>query len=348
MPLADVAEAVWYGSGAAARVARAVLSPVSAVFGTIVSSRNARYDAAPAAAGPIPAISVGNLSVGGTGKTPVSAWLAARFRELGATPAMVLRGYGDDEPSVHRLLNPGIAVVVGADRSAAVLEAAAGGADVAVLDDAFQHRRAARVADLVLISADRWTGTVRLLPAGPFREPMSALRRATLVAITNKAAGGERIRQVESAVRAATAAPIVTVDLLPASCVSMATGATEPVGTWAGRRVLAVSGIGDPAAFETQLKRSGLLPTALSFADHHSYDSASLTRILAAADGFEAVLCTLKDAVKLGARWPSGAVPLWYVSQSVIPRDGAGSLDELVRSVLQARRSHHSPSDLSR
>jgi tetraacyldisaccharide 4'-kinase len=299
-------------------------------------------------AGPIPAISIGNLTVGGTGKTPVSAFMARRFRDAHASPAVVLRGYGDDEVHVHRLLNPDVPVFAGADRVAQVEAAAAAGADLAILDDAFQHRRAGRVADVVLVSADRWTGDVRLLPAGPFREPLKALRRASLVIITVKAADAAQVAAAERAVRSTTSSAVVTVDLTPASFVAVGSQETVGLDALRGKRVLAVSGIGDPGAFATQLSRMGLLPTPLVFADHQAYDAADVRRITDAAAGHGGVVCTLKDAVKLGPLWPGSAVPLWYLSQSVVPRDGAEALDDVVRSVLLARRITPTSPDLKR
>ncbi len=348
MPLADIAESVWYGDSTLSQTARALLAPASALFGAVQAQINMMAVMQRAAPGPIPALSVGNLTVGGTGKTPVSAWFAHRCRERGASPAVVLRGYGDDEVHVHRLLNPDVPVVVGADRVGAVQRAAADGADVAILDDAFQHRRAHRVADIVLVSADRWTGTVRLLPAGPFREPLRALRRATLVLVTVKAAKDDRVRAAEYAIRQQTSSTVVTVDLSPASFVSVGTAPAEPLSAWRGRRVLAVSGIGDPNAFRLQLEQLGVLPTTLVFRDHHAYDSASIARILRASHGVDAVVCTLKDAVKLSQHWPGSAAPLWYLSQSVVPRDGAEALDDVVRSVLLARRNRPLPTDPQR
>ena len=348
MPLADLADTVWYGDSLASRAARAVLSPLSAAYGMAIARVNANYDASPPEPGPIPAISIGNVTVGGTGKTPVSAWFARRFRDAGASPAIVMRGYGDDETLVHGMLNPDVPVFADADRVAQVQLAATRGSDIAILDDAFQHRRAARIADVVLVSADRWTSGARVLPSGPFREPLSALRRATLVVVTVKAADDTRVVATLTAVRAATDARVVTIDLAPASFVAVADRAVESIEAWRGRRVLAVSGIGDPEAFRLQLLRLGLLPTALSFADHHSYDAASVERIRVAATGHAAVVCTLKDAVKLGLHWPSSAVPLWYLSQSVVPRDGTEALDDVVRSVLEARRITLSPPDLLR
>ncbi len=348
VPLADLAERVWYGDSVSSRAARALLSPLSAAYGVAIARINAKYDAAPPAPGPIPALSIGNVTVGGTGKTPVSAWFARRVREAGGSPAIIMRGYGGDEPLVHGLLNPDVPVLAGADRVAQVELAAGRGADVAILDDAFQHRRAARVADVVLVSADRWTGDARVLPSGPFREPLSSLRRATLVMVTVKAADAGRVAATVAAVRAATASRVVTVDVTPASFVAVGRSEVESVEAWRGKRVLAVSGIGDPDAFHAQLKRLGLLLTTFSFADHHAYDAAGAARIAAAATGHDAVVCTLKDAVKLGVHWPSSAVSLWYLSQSVVPRDGTEALDDVVRSVLEARRITLSPPDLLR
>src|SRR5471032_2745808 len=168
---------VWESSAIGARVVRAALIPFSWVYAATVAARNAAYDRGWLRSHrlALPAISVGNLSVGGTGKTPVSAFIAARLAELGARPAIVMRGYGGDEPLVHARLNPGIPVVVTADRVRGTADARANGRTVVVLDDAFQHRRAKRDADLVLLSADR-AGPVRALPAGPWREPLTSLK----------------------------------------------------------------------------------------------------------------------------------------------------------------------------
>lgn len=348
MQLGSVANALWYGQAPAARLARMLLAPVSWAFGWIVARRNAASDAVALAAPVVPVISVGNLTVGGTGKTPISAWIAEKLRAGGGSPALVLRGYGDDEVLVHERVNPGIPVLVGADRNVQVQRAADAGADVVVLDDAFQHRRAARTADVVLVSADRWTGDVRLLPAGPFREPLRSLRRAALVIVTVKSAPADRVAATTAAIRLQTDSTVVTVDLVPASCVAIADGATIDPAAWHGRRILAVCGIGDPVAFNEQLVALGLNATTLVFADHQAYDERLVARIAARAAGFDVVLCTLKDAVKLGPKWSGSAVPLWYLSQSVVPRDGAGALDALVQSVLDARRNDRSFSDPSR
>ena len=360
---AALAEWVWESTSVGARLARLALSPASALFSAIVSSRNARFDEALSGASGVsyrvrpsvlPAISVGNLTVGGTGKTPLAAWCVRELRKRGGKPAIVLRGYGDDEWRVHSLLNPGVPVVVAKDRLMGIAQASANGANCVVLDDAFQHRRASRLADIVLMSADRWNGSARLLPSGPFREPMSALRRATTVVITVKAASSEQIETLEAAVRAAAPDSAVSVVRLALGPLHLAASipAPNPDGSlrgrrhdqsglldrtpdWmAGRKLVAVSAIGDPTSFLAQLAAAGAVVTHQRFADHHAFSATEAEAIARSAAHTDGVICTLKDAVKLGPIWPRVAPPLWYVSQQVVVERGAAALDRALARVL--------------
>lgn len=344
-----VAQWVWHDTGAVAGLTRSLFAPLSAAFGAAVSSRNSRYDAGhgvePTA---INAVSVGNLTVGGTGKTPFAAWCAQRLRERGAVPAIVLRGYGDDEWREHSLLTPGISVVVGADRVRAIAEAAGLGATVAVLDDAFQHRRAARVADLVLISADAWTGEVRVLPAGPWREPLSAVRRASVAVITVKGEAAERVADLRRALNtAAPQVPVAEVHLRAGLLFEIAAGQTPTAPDSPGvspasltdRDVLAVSAIANPAPFEQALERAGARVTARRFTDHHAFSEADVTALAAAVSLRGIAVCTLKDAVKLAPLWPHTARPLWYLSQTIEVRLGEDVLLAALSRALPARQS---------
>jgi tetraacyldisaccharide 4'-kinase len=206
-------EWLWDDPGVAASVARLVLTPASWAYRTIVAGRNALFDRGwlTTRDTALPALAVGNLSVGGTGKTPIAADLSRRLRLAGGAPALILRGYGDDEPRVHALLNPDVPVLTSADRVAASREARARGCDVVVLDDAFQHRWARRIADVVLVAAEQWPVRGRALPIGPYREPLSALRRATLVIVTRKTAAPAEAEGVARAVAASTSAPVVRI-----------------------------------------------------------------------------------------------------------------------------------------
>ena len=333
---------IWFGDSSVARAARAALYPAERVFAAASGLRTLMYDAGwlRRIEPPIPVVSVGNLTVGGTGKTPIAAWIAAWLRDHGAAPAVVLRGYGDDEPDVHRALNPTVDVVVDADRVRGVRTAADHARDVAVLDDAFQHRRLGRTADIALISADAWTGDARLLPAGPWREPLSAAGRADLVIVTRKAAAPATVDAVHAAIAsAAPRVPRVSVHLAPGELRRVGGVESKALESLRGVRVLLTAGIADPTAFVRQLEAVGARVDPILFPDHHAFDASDVRRIVAAAGG-ALVVCTLKDAVKLEKSWPREAPSLWYVSQRVMVERGVGGIEQLLASVLDARHAH--------
>ena len=339
-------ERVWYGTDGLARAARVALAPAERLFAGLSGLRTLLYDAGwvKASPPPIPVVSVGNLTVGGTGKTPVAAWIARWLGDHGARPAVILRGYGSDEPAVHRALNPDIDVILDADRRRAVTEAVHRGADVAVLDDAFQHRQLKRTVDIVLISADRWSSEVHLLPAGPWREPLSALRRADLVIVTRKAAGPDAVERVHTVLsRIAPRVPRVSVHLAADDLIRVDDAGHAPLSTLQGERVTAVVAIADPAAFVRQLELCGARVDPMVYRDHHEFEPADIERIIATASGSARVVCTLKDAVKLRNLWPRAAPTLWYVSQRVIVERGVGGIEQLLDGALRARHPQHSP-----
>jgi tetraacyldisaccharide 4'-kinase len=339
---ADLVERVWFGRDPLARAGRGALAPLAWLYGAAVGARNALYDRGLLAATELalPAVSVGNMTVGGTGKTPVAAELARRLIGRGARPAIVLRGYGADEPLVHQRLNPEAVVVVGADRVAGAEEARRRGADVAVLDDALQHRRARRLADVVLLSADRWPADPRrLLPAGQWREPLGALRRASLAVVTCKAASDAAVAAVVRACgEAAPGLPVAVALLRPGELRTLAsTARRRALASLRGQRVLAVAAVGDPSSFVRQLAAAGAAVDARRFPDHHAFTSREVATLAADAARADAVVCTLKDAVKLDPRWPRAAPTLWYVSQAVELRQGEAEVDRLLDRLLAAR-----------
>lgn len=341
--LERAAEWVWFGRGPLPALARAALAPLEMAYAGAVGVRTRMYDAGrlPSHELALPAVSVGNLTVGGTGKTPVAAWFASRLLAMGGRPAIVMRGYGADEPLVHATLNPTVPVIVASDRLYAVARARdLHDRDVVVLDDAFQHLRARRLADVVLVSADRWTAQARLLPAGPFREPLAALRRASLVLVTRKAASPELAAEVVA--RAAVEAPGVPTGVLhlaPGELRSARAEAPRPLSALQGARVFAVCAVGDPAAFLAQLRALGAEVDAVVLPDHHAFHADESAALARRAERATFAVCTLKDAVKLAVHWPRAAPPLWYVSQRVAVERGGETIDALLAGVLAARPS---------
>jgi tetraacyldisaccharide 4'-kinase len=279
--------------------------PLELAYRVAVAGRGAAYRARALRVrrAPVAVISVGNLSVGGTGKTPIVGWLVRALLASGRRPAVALRGYGRDERLLHERWSPTARVHVDRDRVRGACAAAAAGADVVVLDDGFQHRRLARDLDLVLIAAEQpFPGP--LLPRGPYREPPSALRRADWVIVTRRVASAEDARRVAAAVRReAPDVPVALARLAPDRWQSLAGALVEPPRG----DVLAVAGVAGPEAFaELVREATGARVDLLDFPDHHEYGPADGERVRRAAAG-RPVVVTEKDAVKLGGL--AGALP---------------------------------------
>lgn len=332
---------LWTGRGKRARLARAILSPLTRAYGAVVRARGILYDRELLKIHDVsvPVVSVGNLTVGGTGKTPVAAWLARQLIERGANPAIVLRGYGGDETLVHQRLNETISVIECPDRVRGMREAIAEAADIIVLDDAFQHRRAARDADIVLIDADTWSDARALLPAGPWREPLSAARRASLIIITRKTASQDAVNAVKQALSiAAPRVPAASVLLAPGALRSTTTGQTMPLHALEGADVTAIAAIAHPVGFFSQLTQLGAIVRPHSFPDHYAFTKRDAQRLAAAAQASDFAICTLKDAVKLESFWPPEAGSLWYVSQRLKVEEGKQHIDRLLNDLLALKQ----------
>jgi len=263
---------------------------------------------------PVPVISVGNLAVGGTGKTPVTAWLAAGLRRSGHRPGILSRGYGpqaagtasvlsDEGAVLQRYLGDEVPQVEDPDRhrGGQRLLAEHPEVDVLLLDDGFQHWQLARDLDVVLLDATRPFGYGHLLPRGLLREPPRALSRAGVVVVT-------RAERVDDAVLASirthvedlSSAPLAVARSRP-SGVEVG-GMTHPPGWLAGRRVFAVCGIGNPQAFVAHLEDLGAAVVGTRFLADHAAPTAEAWDALRAeawAAGAELLVTTRKDAVKL-------------------------------------------------
>jgi tetraacyldisaccharide 4'-kinase len=280
----------------------------------------------------VPVISVGNLGVGGAGKTPFAAWLAGRLLARGRRPGIALRGYGGDEVLLHAELNPAVPVAAAARRADAAWALIGEGCDVVVLDDGFQHRWLARDLDLVLVAADSWRPGPRLLPRGPWREPLEALRRASAIVITRKTASLEAaIATGLDLTGSAPFVPLLHCQLRPDGLSPLQGGPARPLASLRGERILAVSGLAAPEPFFATLRAAGAEVDALPFPDHHAFDAGDAAAIITRAGG-RVIVMTRKDAVKLRPRL--GATPAWVLEQRVEMEMNAERLEALLARVL--------------
>jgi tetraacyldisaccharide 4'-kinase len=352
--LAGRLERLWYPGAAGGPAPPAALRFAATLHGLAVRARAAAYDRGVLAARrlPVPCISVGNLRVGGTGKTPLVAWLVERFLAAGARPAVVSRGYGGSERGPSRVPAAGggaaaarfgdepallatgftqIPVVVGRDRHAAgMLAVRAAGATVVVADDAFQHRRLARDLDIVVVDATRGLGNGRLLPAGPLREAPAALARAGAVVLNRvgETTGAAELRRI--VMRLAPRALLAESDLAFAGW--REAGGGELAELAVGTGVYAFCGIANPDSFRRTLEARGLRLLGWEvFRDHHPYRELELEGLARAVreTGAAAAVTTAKDAVRI-PRWP-GTAPLYRAEVKLVMITGREQLWEALK-----------------
>ena len=287
-----------------------------------------------------PVISVGNLTFGGTGKTPMVIAIVRDLVRRGWHPAVLTRGYGraaadpvvlvgpepkatvstaGDEPLELASRLPGVPVVVDADRVRGGIEALTRGADILVLDDGFQHLQLDRDLNILLVDAgDPWGGG-RLPPLGRLREPLSGLARADAVVVTKTGPDPEPIlAEVRRVVgEHAPGIPVLAARLEP-TAVRRGGGVAGPK-VLTGQRVLAVAGLGRPEGFADLLRAAGAeIVETRWFADHHPFTETEVGAAVDAAESAGAVVVTTaKDAVKM----PKGAA-VWVVEVEMVPLTG--------------------------
>lgn len=333
----------WAGEGGAVgRVLDVALLPAEGAFRGIAAARNRLYDGRVFRIESVlvPVVSVGNLAVGGAGKTPFSAWLVRRLLEWGRRPAVAMRGYGEDEVLLHHELNPSVPVFAAARRVDAAQEAVDAGCDVVVLDDAFQHRALARDLDIVLVSAEGWTARRRLMPRGPWREAVGALRRAGVAVVTRKSASAARSAEVAAELRRLVrATPVVECSLTPSALRRLAVDGDRMEDDvrrldWLdGRRILAVAALADPRPFFAHLREHAADVESVARPDHHAFTADEAAALAARADG-RVMVMTHKDAVKLRPLL-SADVDAHVLEQRVEITAGGEILDAALRRALR-------------
>jgi tetraacyldisaccharide 4'-kinase len=254
-------------------------------------------------------MAVGNMTTGGTGKTPTVIYLSKLVEGLGKKAGVILRGYGAkggqeaDEVLLMRRHLPGVPIAANPDRIAGGKRAMAMGAEVIIADDAYQHRRLGRDLNLCLVDAVNPFGGGKVLPAGRLREPMEGLARADVVMVTRcDQVEEETIHEIARVVRRyAGEIPIITSSHRASGCADLL-GNRFSVSELAGKKVFGMAGIGQPGAFFETLRGLGAeVVGTRAFRDHHRFTAEDLRAVWAEAEKFgaEILMCTEKDMVKL-------------------------------------------------
>jgi tetraacyldisaccharide 4'-kinase len=319
---------------------RQALWPLGLAWCAVSAARNGLYDRGVLRARRIAAtvVSVGNLSVGGTGKTPTVAWLCEFAKRRGKRPGVLARGYGrapgaklNDEGTMLQRRMPWLLQEQAPDRVAGGERLASLRANYIVLDDGFQHRRLHRDLDLVCVDAMRPFGNGMCLPAGELREARFGLRRAGMVFVTRcgAASPGELVERV-ARLRdlAGKDKPVFLTDHQPVDLVAMPEGVALPLRDLRGRRCVLLSGIARPASFRATVEAlGGEVVAEHRHRDHHRFtldEVAAAARAAIAADAW--LLTTEKD----DARMPAGAPPRYALRIALQFLDGTPSPAELL------------------
>lgn len=287
------------------------LRPAAWMYGVAVAARNRKFDrGAGVVKLRVPVVSVGNITVGGTGKSPVVRWIASLLQREGVKPVIAMRGYGatrgekSDEQLEHEELLPGVDVLAQPDRVAAITPYLAQHADAGcvILDDGFQHRRIARDLDIVLIDARQPGLDDALLPAGRLREPVRSLRRASAVFVTRAERMDDRLAARITALHGKPPAAWLRHVWSRMRIYSAGSGAStlESLGWLRGKRVAVMAGVGLPASFAEQVQAAGAaVQRHVPVRDHQRYSASMLAGLANEMSEFEALVTTLKDWVKM-------------------------------------------------
>jgi len=330
---------VWRGESLGARVARAALLVPAALYRAGVALRNAGYDAGllPSRTLPAPSLGVGSIAVGGTGKTPVAAYLAGEVARRGRRPGILLRGYrGGDEASEHAERVSGAVVVADPDRHRGAARAVREGAEVLVLDDCLQRRDVRTDLLLALVAAETAAERKWPLPAGPWREGLGALRRCDAVVVTYKVTPPDAAAATARMLAPRTRLGVgVAVGLKLARFLPLTGGAPLPAGALAGRAVVAVCGIGAPEAFGAQLEALGARVRLFDYGDHHAYAASDVAAAIEAAGPDGVIVTTAKDAVKLRSVYRAPAPACVVAELEVRVTYGESELARLLDRVVR-------------
>ena len=339
----------------------AALSALSAGYRAALATREGAYRWRVLRTGRLacPVVSVGNITMGGSGKTPLVEEIALALLDLGASPAIVSRGYGrdrrgvavvsdrdgvrlgpraaGDEPALLAERLPGIPVVVGESRlEAGRVAVERCGATAIVLDDGFQHRTLRKDLEILAVNGPSPWGNGRLFPRGMLREPLSALRRADLLVVTNASDDAVRAAIVDVIRAHNPSAPVAAASYQVVELREPSSGHRLGAEALGGRRFLAFAGLGSPRGFSDTLRAAGVGMAGLAeYPDHYWFASSDLDELArqSRALGAEGLVTTEKDWMRLKSL-PPPAVPLWVLKVRLRVADGRDRLLQALERVL--------------
>ncbi|RTE65723.1 tetraacyldisaccharide 4'-kinase [Amphritea opalescens] len=327
----------------------ALLRPLERLFRCLATRRRQQYlDGIKARwTAPVPVIVVGNISVGGTGKSPLVIWLIEHLRTQGYSPGVISRGYRASPPTTPYFVTAaakpseagdeplmivrrtGVPLVISADRVAAAKHLLTQAAcDLIISDDGLQHYALDRTVEIAVIDGARGFGNRRCLPEGPLREPVERLNDVDLIVVNGNAS--------PALLESAHASKAFQMTLEAGSLVSLSTHQVVEPSAWRGpRQVNAVAAIGNPVRFAQTLASLGFTPQLHPFADHHQYSRADVTFAQPLP-----LIMTEKDAVKCDHL---GLDDAWYLQvNAMMDKSFSASLEAILNTALSADTEQNS------
>lgn len=338
-------ERAWYNGSRWPKLLR----PLEQVFRRLAYRRRQQYrdGVKECWTAPVPVIVVGNISVGGTGKSPLVIWLVEYLRKQGYTPGVISRGYGASPPTLPYLVTEtakaceagdeplmivrrtGVPLVISADRVAAAKHLLSmASCDLIISDDGLQHYALNRTIEIAVIDGARGFGNGRCLPEGPLREPIERLNEVDLIVVNGESS--------PALLKPAYASKAFQMTLQPGQLVSLSTQQSSDPSGWRGsRQVNAVAAIGNPVRFAQTLERLGFNPQLHPFADHHQYNLSDLTFTPSLP-----LIMTEKDAVKCDHLGLDNA---WYLQvDAAMDKRFSVSLEAILNTALSADMEQNS------
>ncbi|MGO2134248.1 tetraacyldisaccharide 4'-kinase [Marinobacter sp.] len=345
--MTSLVDRLWYGKGRPLLL----LTPLSWLYQAVAEARRRKAVEAHTQKLSVPVVVVGNITAGGTGKSPLTAWLVGAIQAAGWRPVVLSRGYGGNSSDYPLLVTEdtlpslagdepvmlaqatGVPVVVDPDRrrgAAYALDNALG--NVLISDDGLQHYRLPRDIELSVFDGSRGVGNGALIPVGPLREPVNRLDTVDFVIVNGATTADDEGRVPPEALSGIKHPQMYAMDLQPTRLVNLKTGETRSPESLHGQKIRSIAGIGNPTRFFDTLKALGAKQIAVPFPDHHRFRPEDL-----GTESGHLLVMTAKDGVKCRSFAPDNAWVLYV--EAKLPRAFSESVLEKLRASSEAPTS---------